>query len=652
MSRKEALEQYMKALKLGQKQYKSCVLRGEYPYLPVLDEFLDESMTAGRVDLGLVEIPTERIVGTKDAGRKTAFSPDFMPLMPLGTEFASKWISLCEAHLGPEGIRDYIRCVEYLGRFYVQEGNKRVSVLKSYDAPTITGHVVRILPADSDDEEVRAYYAFLRFYRLARIYQVRFRQPESYARLQAALGFEPDHVWTDAERSAFLAGFYRFREAYLKGGGRELSATTAAALLVWLRVYAFPQLREMSAAELTKSLEAVMPDVRILQKSVPIAISTEPEPADKGLIAHLFEPRPNHVTAAFLYAGEPETSTWTFAHEQGRRELEKALGESVTTGVYLLAPDSDGEAEMEQAIGDGAKVLFATAPTMISACRKIAVRHKAVRILNCSLSMPYTGVRTYYGRIYEGKFITGAVAGAMAEEASVGYVANYPIFGVPASINAFALGVRLTNLRARVELQWSCVPGDPIARFLDKGIRVVSNREAAGPDSARHIWELSTSQLLGSGELRPLVSACWNWGDFYTQIVRSILDGSWDDVSPREDGRAVNYWWGMNSGVVGLSLGRELPEGVARLAEILQRGVERGWLEPFHCPMTDQSGAVRSDGSRWLSPEEILGMDWLLDSVDGRIPSFDELLPMSRNTVRLLGLYRDSIPPEKEGVIL
>ena len=83
-----------------------------------------------------------------------------------------------------------------------------------------------------------------------------------------------------------------------------------------------------------------------------------------------------------------------------------------------------------------------------------------------------------------------------------------------------------------------------------------------------------------------------------------------------------------------------------------RRGVERGWLEPFHCPMTDQSGTARSDGSRWLSPEEILGMDWLLDSVDGRIPSFDELLPMSRNTVRLLGLYRDSIPPEKEGVIL
>ena len=652
MSRKEAVEQYSRALKLGQKQYKTALLQGRYPYLQVLDEILDESMTGGQVDLGLVEIPTERIIGTKDAGRKTAFSAEFMPLMPLGTEFAGKWIHLCEAHLGDEGIRDYIRCYEYLGRFYVQEGNKRVSVLKSYDAPTITGHVIRILPADSDDEEVQTYYAFLRFYRLAKIYQVRFRQAESYARLQAALGFEPDHVWTEAERKNFLAGFYRFREAYLKGGGLGVSVTTAGALLVWLRVYPFQQLREMSPQELAKSLEAVMPDVRLQARSVPIAIRTEPTESGKGLIAHLFDGHPSHLNVAFFYAGAPEESSWTFAHELGRRELEKALGSAVTTSVVVLAPGDDAEAAMEQAVSDGAQVLFATAPVQIDACRKLAVRHPGVKVLNCSLSMPYTGVRTYYGRIYEGKFVTGAIAAAMSGGDRIGYVANYPIFGVPASINAFALGARMTNPRARIELQWSCVPGDPDAVFREKGISIISNREAAGPDSARHVWELSTSRLLPDGTLEPLASSCWNWGGFYVGILRSILNGSWDDLDPREEGRAVNYWWGMSSGVIGVSFSRELPDGLRRLAETLSRGVRHGWLEPFHCPMTDQSGTVRSTGSDWISPEAILGMDWLLDCVDGRIPQFDELLPMSRGTVRLLGLYRDRIPPEKEGVIL
>lgn len=103
-------------------------------------------------------------------------------------------------------------------------------------------------------------------------------------------------------------------------------------------------------------------------------------------------------------------------------------------------------------------MLFATTPPLIAACRKIAVRHPGVRILNCSVSMPYTGVRTYYSRIYEGKFITGAIAGAMAKDDQVGYVASYPIFGVPAGINAFALGARLANPRVKIYLHWSCTP--------------------------------------------------------------------------------------------------------------------------------------------------------------------------------------------------
>ena len=106
MSQQEAMEQYQKALKVGQKCYRSAILHGKYPYPQVLDEILDESMNAGRFELGLVEIPTEQIVGTKTVGRKSTFAANFMPLMPPDTEFAGKWIQLCKAHLSIEGIRD------------------------------------------------------------------------------------------------------------------------------------------------------------------------------------------------------------------------------------------------------------------------------------------------------------------------------------------------------------------------------------------------------------------------------------------------------------------------------------------------------------------------------------------------------------------
>ena len=156
MARQEAREQYAKALKLGQKAYKESMVRGEYPYPQVLDEILDEAFVAGQVEMGVIEIPTEQIVGTKTAGRRSAFAANFMPLLDMDSEFAFKWMDLCAAHLGDEGIRDPIRCYEYLGRFYVQEGNKRASVLKSYNAPTIPGYVVRMIPRWSDDPAVRA----------------------------------------------------------------------------------------------------------------------------------------------------------------------------------------------------------------------------------------------------------------------------------------------------------------------------------------------------------------------------------------------------------------------------------------------------------------------------------------------------------------
>ena len=264
MSRQEALEQYNYALKLGQKYYKAAIIRGGYPYLQALDEILDESMVAGRVEMGLVNIPSEQIVGVKSVGRRTALAGNFMPLLGTDSEFASKWITLCDAHLSDEGIRDPVKCCEYMGRFYVQEGNKRVSVLKSYGAPTIPGMVTRIIPEYSEDPAVQIYYEFMHFYRLAGLYQLNFTRSGSFAKLQAALGFEPEHVWTDEERRSFLAGYYHFKAAFDRLNVNKLSVTAADALLVWLQVFTFSDIKNQGPQELQKNLNTVWPDIEVM----------------------------------------------------------------------------------------------------------------------------------------------------------------------------------------------------------------------------------------------------------------------------------------------------------------------------------------------------------------------------------------------------
>ncbi len=646
----EAQAQYAAALKAGQKCYREAVLKGEYPYPQVLDEILDERLAAGRAELGVIEVPMDRIVGTKSKGRRNAFAANFMPLLPMESEFGNKWVALCDANLGSEGIRDPIRCYEYLGRFYVEEGNKRVSVLKSFDAPSIAGQVTRIIPVRSEDEEIRLYYEFMDFYRLSKSYLVRFSRPGSYQKLQAALGFEADHVWTEEERRRFQSAQSSFERA-LDAQGEKLSEQADDLFLLWLQLYKLSDIREMTAKELAASIKRILPEAKLLSSDRPIDMSTAPGQSGKNIFTKLIDSvlLPGHLNVAFINDRTSAQSPWVFAHEQGRLRLEEVYGDKLSVKSYTALESSDADALFDSAAADGAQVVFATTPSLITACRRAAAKYPDCKILNCSVSMPYPGVRTYYSRIYEGKFISGAVAGAMTKTGRLGYIASNPIYGVPAGINAFALGASLTNPDAEVVLRWTCVSLDAIAELRAEGCDMIANRDVTTKQQAHEAYGLCRAEADGS--LTPILSPVWNWGEFYVRIIQSIFSGSWEELGEKSQ-KAVNYWWGLSSGVVDVRPSEALGESMSALADILKRGVISGTIDPFRRRIVSTDGRLINDGSRTLLPEEILHIDWLCDRVRGSIPAFGELLEISRPLVRLLGIYRETIPPEKDGIQL
>lgn len=644
MSRSEAYEEYAAALRQGQKEFKERQSHGLNPYPAVLDELLSDEQAYSQQSAGLMDIPIERIAGVKSAGRVTAFTAGFLPLLDATSEFAAKWVALCAAHLSDEGIRDAITCFEYLGNFYVLEGNKRVSVLRHFGAARISASVTRILPPKSDRPEIRAYYEFLEFYKTAKVYDVQFRQPGGYSKLLAAIGKEAGEPWTEAERRSLSAYIHYFKEAFYALGGRELAIAPEEALLVWLRVHSYPELGSLPAAELKKTLLAMWSDFVALAQPDPVEVRTEPAAQKSGLLTKLISAAPEHLNVAFVHMLDDQTSAWVQAHEEGRRVMERELGARVTARSYFHADTSEKAAKLlEQAVEDGAEVLFTTCAQLSANSLKVALRYPKLKVLNCSVDVPYSSIRTYYSRIYEGKFITGALAGAMAKSDEIGYVSAYPILGELASINAFALGAQLTNPRARVRLTWSCLEGNPVTDLLHSGCRVISNRDLATTDYLNPTF--GTYYLNEENELVPLASPCWLWGNFYIRILQSIFSGTWN--SEKSSPRALNYWWGMRSGVIDVKLGSGLPDGLRALAETLRQGLQAGTIDPFRRRIFTQDGAEINDGTHGLSPEEILHMDYLCSGVDGSIPTFDELLPRSRETVRLLGIHREDIPAEK-----
>ena len=648
MYSKEAYDQYHLALRRGQKYAAARTARDQDPYPAVLQEIFPELSAASRIELGIIDIPIDAIVGTVAEGRRSAFAGNFMPLLADTTEFATKWISLCDAHLGETGITDPIVCDEYMGQFYVLEGHKRVSVLSSYDALTIRAKVTRVLPLPSEDPKYKAYEEFLKFWRRSGVYALRYEKPGCWDRLEKALNMEPEHVWTDDDRQAFMALYWKVRDACQSRVANQLPTLTVSdVLLMCLEVYPYEQLRDLDREEMRRRVDALMPDMRFVAKDEPKEVSTEPEIPGKSLVGRILEGISKPVlNVAFIHVNSPASSVWTRGHEDGRLAMEAALGDQVRTKAYVVGEESADELMERAIVRDGAQLVIATAPTLLAPARQAAALHPNVKVLVCALSVPFVGIRTYYSRIHEAKFISGAIAGVLCGKDPVGYVARYPIQGVPAAVNAFAQGLRMTNPDARVLLEWSCLGGDPVERLWAAGARIISGHPVAAstPSSIGLGW--STSLISDDGSFLALASDVWEWGKTYEQMVRSVLAGAWNSAAAQDT--AVSYWWGMSSGVIDVKLSEILPPGVRQLAGILKTGLTDGSIQPFEGPVLDQNGAERISAGETLSAEALMQMNWLSDHVVGAIPRIGDLMPAAQETARLLALPEDKPVPAEE----
>ena len=645
----EAKEEYLQALKTGQREHKTLIADGKDPYPAVLENLPGYVGDENTTRIGTMEIPINRIVGVKSAGRVTAFSAGFMPLLPPETEFGLKWINLCAAHLG-SGIREPVVCYEYLGNFYIQEGNKRVSVLRHFGAVRVPATVIRVLPTLSDDPRVQAYYEFTEFFQETGLYDIQFVNPGEYAQLRNFLGKAPGEKWTEMERRTFSSYYYYFRDAFYTINDALGSLQPEEALLLWLQVYSYQQLTEMSDSELKRTLSSLREDLLTMAQDKPVEVRTEPVETEQkgGILSRFLTLTPDRVKVAFVHPLDGQTSGWIAGHEEGRRHMEQELGSAVSVKTYYHADSPEqAEALLEQAVSEGAEVVFTTTPPLSTPTFRMAVKYPKVQFLNCSVDAPYSSIRTYYGRIYEAKFITGAIAGAMANDDRIGYIGSNPIFGVPASINAFALGAQMTNPRAKISLRWSCLAGSPQDAFQKAGIRVFSNRDVPTQElKYLNFCTYGTYQLNDQDQLEPLASPVWVWGEFYEKVIRSILAGTWE--KDRHSPRALNYWWGMDSGVIDVELAERLPAGVAALAKLLRQSLRDGTLDPFQRRIVAQDGTVKNDGSHSFTPWELLHMDWLCENVEGTIPEYEDIEPFAQPIVRALGIHRDKIPMEKE----
>ena len=626
---------YQQARKIGLKEVRMRTSRHEDPFLPALEELLPHMNGLNEVSLGSIRIDIDQVVGTRSAARREAFSASFYPLLEENSEFAAKWSALAASHL-QDGIRDPIVAVEYLNRFYVVEGHKRVSVLRFFGAATVRAEVRRLMPERSDDPEIQVYYEFLDFYRITHINYIRFSHLGSYPALIQLLCGEDRTPWDEDRQRSFFSGVYRFRKAY-RVSQLSSSLTQDGALLRYLQIFGLQAFMTRTPTELKNDLAAITPELISMKNESSPVLLTDPAEAPRGILSRIVRPGVRDLKAAFLHDKNPETSFWTYAHEQGRLAAQEALGERVETKSEFNMLERDFDAVIRELKEEGCDMVFTTTPRLLSPTLTAAAAYPDIKFLNCSLNVSHPLLRCYYARMYEAKFLTGVLAGALSENPNVGYISDYPVYSTPASINAFALGVRTVNPRARVLLEWSSVKDTNIdEHFARYGVAAVSGQDSLIRDERQRSLGLF---LQVGGKQVNVANSFWNWGSFYRKILESVLDGSWADLnSTSESGQTINYWWGLSTGVVDVRLGERVPAETARLVKLLRQEIVDGRFRPFDGPVYDQHGELRIQEGEVLTPPQILQMDWLVENVDGEIPTIDRLTPQAQELVKIQGV--------------
>ncbi len=330
------------------------------------------------------------------------------------------------------------------------------------------------------------------------------------------------------------------------------------------------------------------------------------------------------LKVGFIYVGPIGDAGWTYAHDQGRKYLEKKVKGVETVYLESVPEGAESITAMENFIATGCKVIFATSYGYMDPVQEVAKRYPKVIFEHCSGYKMAKNVGIYFGRMYEPRFLSGIVAGLMTKTNKIGYVAAHPIPEVIRGINAFTLGVRKVNPKATVTVVWTNTWYDPATEkeaalsLLEANCDVIAQHQdsPAPQQAAEEKGAYSIGYNSDMSKFAPkahLTAPVWHWGVIYEYIVKKVLDGTW---------KSEDIWWGIKEGAVGLApFGPMVPDDVKVKVLLYKKQIENGEFFVFQGPIKDQKGNIVVKEGEKLSDSDMLKMNFFVEGVIGSIPS-------------------------------
>jgi basic membrane protein A and related proteins len=331
---------------------------------------------------------------------------------------------------------------------------------------------------------------------------------------------------------------------------------------------------------------------------------------------------------AFAYIGPVGDGGWTFAHDNGRKAVEKEFGNRVVTSFTESVPEGpDAERVIRDMVGQGNKLIFGTTFGYMDYMDKVAADHKDVKFEHATGYKTAPNLRTYDSRTYEGAYMAGIIAGGMTKTNVLGVVGSVPIPEVVRNINSFTLGAQSVNPKIRTKVVWVNKWFDPpketeAAQSLLNGgadvlfqntdsSAVLQTAEKAGKYAFG--WD---SDMTNYGPKAHLASAIINWAPYYIKATRDALDGTWST------GQA---WWGVKEGAIDIvSISDKVPAELKTKVETVKAGLKDGSFSIWKGPIAGNDGKEVLAKDAVADDKFLGGVNFFVKGVEGKVPGADK----------------------------
>jgi basic membrane protein A len=327
---------------------------------------------------------------------------------------------------------------------------------------------------------------------------------------------------------------------------------------------------------------------------------------------------------AFVYVAPIGDAGWTYQHELGRKALVAALGDGVKATYVENVPEEGADAErvIRKFATDGNKLIYTTSFGFMNPTEKVAKQFPKVKFAHCTGYKRAPNLATYSARFYEGRYLTGLIAGRMTKSNVIGYVAAFPIPEVVQGINAVTIAARSVNPNVVTKVVFVSSWFDPgkeraaadtlISQGADVIMHHTDSTAIVQAGEEKGVWSFGyDSDMAKFGPKSHLTSVTMVWDQYYIDRTKAAIAGTWksDDV-----------WGGLKTGMVKLApLNAAIPDAVKAEVAAANDKISSGALEPFAGPIKDQDGAVKVPAGKSLTDSEILGLNWFAEGVQGKL---------------------------------